>query len=319
MEYGALVIPPRDIHNPNAIVTRQTRKAVRRLKRAGVPVISRFPFSDEDLSRLGIEPDFLAYDTDGARVEGLNFCHRRTEEEDIYFVANHDADVKAFTASFRVTGRVPEIWVPVSGEIIRGTEFLEKEGRVNMPLRLDASESLFVVFKDGEKASVPGGNVLRTQTAATLDRPWTIQFDFRGKKKELTAPELFDWKDSDDPFVKYYSGTARYVTVFTADKAESARYFLEFGDILNIAEVFVNGQSCGTLWTPPYRIDVTDALRDGWNALEVRVANTWANHIKGVNEKKVSSEGFWTLVPYWPEVPLQRSGILGPVRLTRKD
>ena len=319
MEYGALVIPPRDIHNPNAVVTRATRRAVRRLKRAGVPVINRFPFPDGDLSRLGIEPDFLAYGADGARVEGLNFCHRRTEEEDIYFVANHDADVKEFTASFRVEGRVPEIWVPASGEIIRGTEFLEKEGRVDMPLRLDASESLFIVFRDGEKASVPGGNILRTQTAATLERPWTVQFDFRGKKKELTTPDLFDWKDSDDPFVRYYSGTARYTTVFTADKADGARYFLEFGDICNLAEVFVNGKSCGTLWTPPYRIEVTEALTSGKNVLEIRVANTWANHMKGAHENKIPSDGFWTLVPYWPEVPLQRSGILGPVRLTRAD
>ena len=81
----------------------------------------------------------------------------------------------------------------------------------------------------------------------------------------------------------------------------------------------MNGKSCGTLWTPPYRIEVTEALTDGKNVLEIQVANTWANHMKGVHEDKVPSDGFWTLVPYWPEVPLQRSGILGPVRLTRVD
>ena len=319
MEYGVLVLPPKDIHYPNPVVTPQTRRAIRRLKRAGVPVIDRFPFTDTDLSRFGIVPDFTAAGPDGVRVEGLNFCHRRTDLEDIYFVANHDAFSKDFTASFRVAGRCPEIWVPVNGEIIRDTEFAEKDGRVEMPLHLDANESLFIVFRDSRKPSVQGGNVLRTQTASVLDGEWTVLFDFRGKKKTLKTRELSDWKDSGDPFVRYFSGTAAYSTRFQAEKAGDGRYFLEFGDILNIAEVFVNGQSCGTLWTPPYRIEVTDALRDGWNALEIRVANTWANHIKGVNEKKVSSEGFWTLVPYWPEVPLQRSGILGPVRLTRKD
>ena len=318
MEYGVLVAPPKDIHNPNCVMTRQSHKAIRRLKRAGVPVLDRFPFSGEDLSRLGITPDFLAFDGDGAQVEGLNFCHRRTDREDIYFVANHDADVKTFTASFRVEGRVPELWIPTSGEIIRETEFSEENGRVNLPLRLDAYESVFVILKDGQKPSVPGGNVLCTQTVSTLEGDWKIDFDFRGEKKSVTTRDLFDWKDSDYPFVKYYSGTAVYSTRFQAEKNGDGRYYLEFGNVCNLAEVFVNGRSCGTLWTPPYRIEVTDQLLDGWNALEIRVANTWANHIKGVNEKKVSSAGFWTLVPYWPEVPLQSSGLLGPVKLTRR-
>ncbi len=147
------------------------------------------------------------------------------------------------------------------------------------------------------------------------DRGWTARFDFRGKTKTLKFDELFDWKDSEDPFVKYYSGTAVYATTFAAEKEEGKRYFLSFGNILNIAEIFVNGKSCGTLWTPPYRIDVTDALARGENTLEIHVANTWANHIKGVHEKQVPSTDFWTLVPYWPDVPLQGSGIIGPVTL----
>ncbi|MCR5547377.1 MAG: DNA-binding protein [Bacteroidales bacterium] len=325
MEYGVLVVPPVDIHNPNGVIAKESRRAIRRLKRRGVPVIDKFPFSDEDLSRFGIEPDFLAYNGTGdseaarARVEGLNFCHRRTDTEDIYFVANHDAFPKDLTASFRIEGRTPEIWIPVTGEIIRETEFTQEDGRVTMPLHLDASESLFIIFKDEPKQSVAGANVVKTETVSELDRDWTAEFDFRGKKKTVKVNELFDWKDSSDPFVKYYSGTAEYTTTFAADvPAEGDRYFLEFGNICNIAEIFVNGKSCGTLWTPPYRIDVTDALADGENTLGIHVANTWANHIKGVNEKKVSSAEFWTLVPYWPEVPLQHSGVIGPVRLTRK-
>lgn len=316
MEYVALVIPPADIHNPNDIRTRASKRAIRRLKRAGVAVLDRFPFTDADLSRLGISPDFTATDTDGHPVEGLNFAHRRTETEEIYFVANHDAFPKQFTASFRVDGKVPEIWLPVSGEIIRETEFFRADGRTQMPLCLDGSESLFVVFRDGDRLSVPGGNVIETETVQEIGGPWTVAFPFRGKVKTLRSAELFDWSGSADPFVKYFSGTAEYAAHFKAEKRPGQRYFLEFEEIDNLADISVNGISCGILWTRPYRVEVTEALKDGENSLEIKLTNTWANHINGVQEGKLPKDNFWTLVPYWPDVPLQKSGLQGPVRLT---
>jgi len=316
MEYGVLVVPPADIHQPNGVLSKATKKAIRKLKRAGVPVIDRFPFEDSDLACYGIEPDFTAIATDGSKQEGLNFCHRRTEAEEIYFVANHDAFVKEFKASFRVAGKTPEIWVPTSGEIIRETEFAYVDGRTEMPLRLDGSESLFIVFRDVRKQSTAGGNIRNTKEEFTLGGPWKVDFSFRGKQASVVSKELSDWTESGNPFIKYYSGTASYSSIFTANVLPGKRYFLEFDRIGNIAEIKVNGVVCGTLWTPPYRVEVTQALRDGENIIEIQVANTWANRIKGVKEGAVSGEDFWTLVPYWPEVPLQKSGISGSVRMT---
>lgn len=315
-EYGVLAVMPRDISQPNGVMSRTSKKALRSLKRKGVPVIDRFPFRDKDFARYGITPDFIPSDTKGDYVTGLDFSHRRTELEDIYFIANHDGEPKEFNASFRIAGKTPEIWNPVDGSIIRDTEFSEENGRIVMPLYLDAYGSLFVILKDGDKRSVPGGNSLKTETVSVLGNAWKVDFEFRGEKKSVRFPTLKDWKDCEDPFIKYFSGTAVYHTLFTASKQEGKRYFLEFDKINNIAEVIVNGTSCGTLWVPPYRIDVTNALREGENTLTVNVANTWANHIKGAHEGKAGSKDFWTLVPYWSDVPLQESGLLGTVQLT---
>jgi len=318
MEYAALIVPPADIHYPNGILSERSAKALRALKKAGVPVLDSFPYRATDLSSLGIEPDFIASDAKGAYIEGLNFCHRQTDSEDIYFIANHDAQAKDFTASFRVSGRTPEIWYPASGEIVRRTTFREENGRVLMPLRLEASESVFIVLKDEPKASAPGGNVLHTETVTALQGPWKVDFCFRGNHRQVGFDELSDWAGNPDPFIKYYSGTAEYNTTFDAPNLSGARCWLEFGKICNIAEIIVNDHSCGTLWTPPYRIDVTDALKNGSNTLTIKVANTWANHIKGAREDKIEHDGFWTLVPYWPDVPLQESGIIGSVKLLRQ-
>ena len=56
---------------------------------------------------------------------------------------------------------------------------------------------------------------------------------------------------------------------------------LDLGVVKNIASVSVNGESCGTLWKPPFRADVSRALKPGKERLEVRVTNLWPNRMIG--------------------------------------
>ena len=49
------------------------------------------------------------------------------------------------------------------------------------------------------------------------------------------------------------------------------------GPVGEIAQVRVNGMDCGVAWAPPYRVDVTAALRSGANRIEIIVSNTAAN------------------------------------------
>ena len=48
-----------------------------------------------------------------------------------------------------------------------------------------------------------------------------------------------------------------------------------------MAQVKLNDRDLGTVWTPPFRVDVTDALRSRNNALELHVANLWPNRLIG--------------------------------------
>lgn len=47
------------------------------------------------------------------------------------------------------------------------------------------------------------------------------------------------------------------------------------------AVIYVNGQRAGSLWCPPYRLDVTSLLRPGKNALRIVVGNTPLNYMAG--------------------------------------
>ena len=74
------------------------------------------------------------------------------------------------------------------------------------------------------------------------------------------------------------------------------RVLLDLGAVADMADVTVNGEALGLLWKPPYRVDVTDALRAGRNELEIAVTNEWNNRIAGdrvvpANERVLSSGG----------------------------
>ena len=87
-----------------------------------------------------------------------------------------------------------------------------------------------------------------------------------------------------DAGVRYFSGTATYRTSFNVPAealGRGRRWYLDLGRVEVMAEPKLNGQSLGTLWKPPYRLDVTAAVKPGVNALEVKVVNLWINRMIG--------------------------------------
>ncbi len=81
----------------------------------------------------------------------------------------------------------------------------------------------------------------------------------------------------------------------------------------------IYGESLGTLWRPPFRVDISKHIETGQNQLEIRVINTWVNRLIG--DKKVPKEDrICQIVPadpswYNEESKLLLSGLLGPVTL----
>ena len=96
--------------------------------------------------------------------------------------------------------------------------------------------------------------------------------------------------------------------------------FLDLGMVRELAEVRLNGKNLGVLWTLPFRVDVTDAIRPTGNELEIQVVNFWPNRIIGDQflpvEKRFTKTNIRKLTR---EAPLMPSGLLGPVRVLVKD
>jgi hypothetical protein len=157
---------------------------------------------------------------------------------------------------------------------------------------------------------------------ATLDGPWDVTFPKdQGAPDGVRLDRLTSWTTHANDGVKYFSGTATYAKDVQAAPAwfrPGAKLVLDLGTVKEIAEVSVNGQPVGLAWRPPFRVDVTGALKPGANRIEIRITNLWANRMIGdVQPSAERQYTFSTFKPYKPDSPLLESGLLGPVRLSR--
>lgn len=89
-----------------------------------------------------------------------------------------------------------------------------------------------------------------------------------------------------------------YTTTLKMRKLPKGRSWIVFPDVRDIAHVWVNGVDCGIAWTAPYEVEVTKALRKGKNKIEIEVANSWHNALRGMDQGKAPYEGIWTNARY---------------------
>lgn len=91
----------------------------------------------------------------------LNWIHRTTGDADMYFVANPKYNPGWFDVSFRVSGKQPELWDPMTGDMRPADLWTSGNGRTSVQLRLESAGSVFVVFR-----KKPQGNHLVSLSVA---------------------------------------------------------------------------------------------------------------------------------------------------------
>ena len=287
---------------------------------------SLLPYTD---SSLAVAPDLQFFAPDGSLLDCIAWNHRTDGRADWWFVSNQSG------APLRVRGRLRGVsdaplayWDPLSGErlALSGADFgasstADADGFTEFSLSLPADGSCFMV-RDDASASLP----LYADSLQAVDcrvKKWDIVFERTGHSLQALT-SLPDWRTLSDPAEKYYAGTAVYTTELVCRLPRTdGRIYLELDSVHVIASVEVNGQDCGVVWAKPYRVDVTDALVNGRNAVRIRVANTWYNHSQAVNYQLIDDPAYWTDARRWDyregktlrTADLQPSGLLGRLRL----
>jgi hypothetical protein len=270
----------------------------------------------EILQEDEIAPDF---EHDGADTY-IDFIHRSAAGMEIYFLANRNNSTAQVNAIFRVNRRQPEIWDPVTTET-RIAAFSVAGGRSVVPMEFQPFQSFFVIFPKQAakgKAVGPAGAAAfsRYSNMQQLEGEWTVKFDPAwGGPAEVKFATLQDWTQRPEPGIRYYSGTARYIKQFNMDAAAGSRkkLFLHLGTVKHIAEVWLNGQSLGIVWTAPWRVDISVAVKPGNNLLEIEVVNLWPNRLIGDAALPPEERRTHTNITFKSDMPLVSSGLLGPV------
>ncbi len=269
------------------------------------------------LKALSVDPDFDH--TKPMNDTRILFVHRKLAGGDIYFLDNRNNRDETVDASFRVTGKAPELWYAESGES-EPVSYKIADGRTTVPLHLEPWGTVFVVFrKPTRETSLTLPKVVETRLA-TVDESWSLSFQTgRGAPAAIQIDKLTSWSDSPEKGVKYFSGTGTYTKTIQAPAKwfkPGAKLWIDLGDVKNLAEVTVNGKPLGIVWHAPYRVDATSALKAGANEVTIKVTNAWVNRLIGDQQPDATTKfTFATVKPYKADSPLLPSGLLGPVRL----
>ncbi len=299
------------------------------LSRLDMTVIDGNPTVGQ-LQSLGIEPDAVL-------PADVCFAHRSTDSCEIYFISNQSGHARDLDIRLRDhKGRAAYVYDAVTATCRAAAH---RQGA--MHLQLPAYGSRFVLFgacaETADALTLPAGeNTMATdareatanadakEATAPADTLVTelspkgkIHLTFQSNRLEMDIDSIgFDWSTSGNDSVRYYSGRVLYSFDFEYKTAPATAYLLRLADLHDVATIVLNGQDCGSVWTAPYEADITRALRDGHNHIEIQVANTWSNAIDGHDLGRDPFGGIWTNAKYRKaSKALLPAGILGGLQI----
>jgi hypothetical protein len=329
---GGEILGPAPVSSPGLSGYPECDNEVRKLAHElwgpvdGVQVKSRKAGKGTVMSGMSMEEAFRACglipDLNTAPDTPVKYLHRQLEDGDIYFITNQSDKRIKISPEFRLTGKVPELWDPVTGNIRFLQKFSTGKSTTMVPLRLEPSESIFIVFRkktDRDIGSPVRSNYPEQKIIATLKGPWSVTFDhaMRGPAKPVVFDTLCDWTLMKNDSIRYFSGKAVCKTEFSLDKDNMGRrLFIGFAPVNGVAVVRVNGKEAGGVWTAPWQADISSLAVEGNNTVEVEIMNTWVNRLIGDSKLPQGERKTWCFVnPYKPDSKLIPAGLKGPVRI----
>ncbi|TNF42872.1 MAG: glycosyl hydrolase, partial [Bacteroidetes bacterium] len=230
------------------------------------------------LAKLNIAEDFKSDNNT------IRFGHRKTDDRDIYFVANRTNNFQKTACTFRATGE-PEIWMGTTGETRKIANYSVENGLTTIPMEFFPHESFFITFsgkatKSGASQKV--SNFPAFEEVIEIEGTWNVSFNPKfGGPENIQFESLMDWTAHEMRGIQYYSGIASYKKTFEIGELTKNSYYIDLGVVNDIARVKLNGKDVGVIWCAPWRIDVSNALKEGENNLEIEVANRWINRLLG--------------------------------------
>ena len=145
----------------------------------------------EILAQSGIVPDF------SADAKNVSWIHRRDASADWYFVAQDNEVPSKFEASFRISGKTPELWNAETGDIRPAPVWREENGRTFVRLEFPPSGSTFVVFRAPSSGKPHPADVAVNVPPCTAVLPDGGVSTNAQKRTTLQPPPDYEWRDGE--------------------------------------------------------------------------------------------------------------------------
>lgn len=272
-------------------------------------------------------------------IPDIGFVHRKTADADIYFIANTSNTARNLKASFRVSRMKPEWWNPFDGSVRPARDESESAEFSTVKLSLEPYDSRVLVFT---KRTLPASERSAAANPVTIDLSagWRVSVGPSGPRQ---WDKLHSW--TDDESTRFFSGQSTYekeVMVPANAVQESIPWRLDFGEgipltpqslrngmqawlegpVREAAVVYVNEKRAGSVWCPPYSLDVSGLVKPGPNKIRIVIGNTAMNYMAGhsLPDYRLLNlrYGERFQAQDMDKVQPLPSGLLGPVRLIQK-
>lgn len=246
--------------------------------------------------------------------DGIRWLHRKADGADWYFVTPEQGKSFEGEVVMHATGNV-EIWDAVTGECT-SLPARVKDGYTTVDLSLPKGGSCFVVLHNDEPTAKKSDK--RPMHQVVLNNVWEVKFPIGwGAPKSITIKELKPWKELDiSDEGKAFSGTATYTTTFETNEAMiTSPLTLDLGKVDMVAVVKLNGKHLRTLWCAPYSLDISPAVVNGSNKLEIEITSTWFNRLVYDASLPEEERKTWTIEGPSANEELKDTGLFGPVML----
>jgi hypothetical protein len=223
--------------------------------------------------------------------DNLRISHVLKDGSHFYCLVNEGEGTIEGDICLNTIGHV-EQWNPWTGDMNRAeVKEVGAEGVV-VPIKLGFRSSLVLCVDDKKSPMV------QEQEAYTKTKEYELKdkslWKVKSEAQELIDYNVFNswtsWKG-----MEHHSGNVSYFTSLKVEKLKPGeKVEVDFGEVHEICELFVNGTSAGVAMWAPYSFDITSYVNKGENQIELKVTNTLANKIE---EKSI------------------KSGLIGPVKI----
>ncbi len=223
---------------------------------------------------------------------GVQMLRRKNDTGYHYFVAMlQNKSIDGWVA-LSVNAAEAVIFNPLDGTSGKAKLRKGEGGKTEVYLQLKPGQSTIIQTLDATQphtSAMPDYPCYKEGSPKELKGVWKFRFAdgvpaISGEYEMKGNP--VSWTQLPMPDASVYAGTGRYTLTFD-HKEKAEEWLLNLGGLCESAQVYINGQEVGLVWSLPYIIKVGKYLKPGKNTLEVDVTNLPANRIRDYDKRGV--------------------------------